>query len=352
MTAPLFTSNSNQRLPPGPWMKTWILACGLVVIFFSGIELYARTRGSPSKQTKDTPALWAENRRLASAVGRKALIFIGSSRCEAGVKLDAFKQDFSNCEPLQLSINGTSAMPIFENLANDESVNGTIIFEFYPGIIHRLNADPEHVPREWVAKYESGTITSAQQKSEAWIKGNIRLAAFQNRQYAPAQLASRLFGIEGDESLKPIRYELLPDRSLLIDFSNYNSEEAAASAKTYFHALRLPQNVDGLRPIWLRVREAARKIRAHGGQVVIVYFPSGKTVRALEESHMPRKMYWDRLVVESGAIGIHYLDYPELAQYDCPDFGHLDRKDAGPFSRDLSAIMRKKLQATVDASQP
>ena len=80
---------------------------------------------------------------------------------------------------------------------------------------------------------------------------------------------------------------------------------------------------------------AVKKIQARGGKVVFVRFPVTGELKKHEDKMTPRVGPWNRLLKESGAPGIYFEDFPELASFDCPEWSHLSAPDSVEFSRRL-----------------
>ena len=97
---------------------------------------------------------------------------------------------------------------------------------------------------------------------------------------------------------------------------------------------------DGLTALIGSIKDDVERIRARGGRVVFVRFPSTGPLRELELEMWPREAYWDRLIRETGAPGIHFEDHSELMEFECPEWSHLTRSDAVSFTRRLAAIYR------------
>jgi hypothetical protein len=56
----------------------------------------------------------------------------------------------------------------------------------------------------------------------------------------------------------------------------------------------------------------------------------------------PRQKYWDRLLHETNAPGIHFADYPAIANFHCPELSHLTKKDAIIFTQHFIQILGQK----------
>jgi hypothetical protein len=83
-------------------------------------------------------------------------------------------------------------------------------------------------------------------------------------------------------------------------------------------------------------------IRARGGDVIFIRCPSTGAFRAIERETAPREQCWDPLIAETGCLGIHFEDHPELQGFECPEWSHLDGPDATRFSTALAAIIKRE----------
>ena len=88
---------------------------------------------------------------------------------------------------------------------------------------------------------------------------------------------------------------------------------------------------------------AVQRIRARGGQVVFVRFPVSGELKKLEDRATPRAGPWTRLLKDSGAQGIYFEDFPELASFQCPEWSHLSASDSVVFTRRLIPHLRTAL---------
>jgi len=80
--------------------------------------------------------------------------------------------------------------------------------------------------------------------------------------------------------------------------------------------------------------------RRRGGKVVFIRFPVSGEIKKIEDQATPRIGPWTRLLKESGAPGIYFEDYPELASFECPEWSHLSATDAVLFSQRLVPHLR------------
>ena len=88
-----------------------------------------------------------------------------------------------------------------------------------------------------------------------------------------------------------------------------------------------------------RAKTSVERLRARGVKVVFIRCPSSGTLREMETTYSPRAGFYDRILAATGAPGIHFEDYPELAGFDCPEWSHLTADDALIFTERLMPIL-------------
>ena len=92
-----------------------------------------------------------------------------------------------------------------------------------------------------------------------------------------------------------------------------------------------------------RVKVAVDKIKGRGGQVLFVRTPSSGPYYSMGESKaFPREKYWERILAVTNCAGIHFADYPAIANFVCPEFSHLSQTDAIVFTKNLINILQEK----------
>ena len=86
-----------------------------------------------------------------------------------------------------------------------------------------------------------------------------------------------------------------------------------------------------------------QKLRSRGGKIVFVRFPFTGELKQLEDRATPRAGPWNRIIKETGAPGIYFEDYPELAGFECPESSHLSGPDSVKFTQLLVPHLQKAL---------
>jgi len=99
----------------------------------------------------------------------------------------------------------------------------------------------------------------------------------------------------------------------------------------------------GIEKRFADVQAAIEKIRSRGGKIVFVRLPHTGGLKELEDHDTPRNKTWDPILEKTGAPGIYYSDYPELAEFNCPEWSHLSAGDSVEFTKRLVPHLRTAL---------
>jgi hypothetical protein len=354
---PSSISSFERAIPDRPWRGLALAAALLTLGATVAWEIRARALGY-APTLNDTTDLWADWRER---VKPDSTVIIGDSRALFDTDLDAIEQGLGQ-RPVQLALVGSCAYPILENLANDQSFHGTVISSL--------------IPLMWLAPPPSSPYQNS-------LKA---LKRFQNR--TVAQRASHHLGMILEEHLAFMKQEDLTLEMLLNDLPIPNRPGALISPPLppYFQTTardrRTRMSDSCARPGALqeRVRNgwlplftpppppsyvppeafakfmgaaieqrfadtviAVKKIQARGGKVVFVRFPVTGLLKQHEDKLTPRAGPWTRIINESGAAGIYFEDYPELASFSCPEWSHLSGPDSVEFTKRLVPHLKKAL---------
>ena len=332
-------SSSERPVPDRPWPAILVAVALAVVLLTAGWELYWRDVGFVARDYVDTPGLWGIQRRRATD---DRTIVIGSSRAYFDVNLRAWSEVAGGRKPLQLSLVGTSPRGTLTQLANDSAVSGLVVVGVTPGIFFRTRYG-------YLAHF---TERAAKETPSEWL--GQRLFMMVERLFAFIDWDTQLGAILERQPL-PLRDGMILDRAVR------KVSVTAADRQTYLEPRILRDSAyrQLVRDIWLdgkdsrppapgpdsvtamleELRRDIGKIRARGGDVAFVRFPSSGGLREHERRDTPRERYWDRLAAEVGAAAIHFEDYPALEAYDTPEWSHLSREDAERFTRALVPIL-------------
>ena len=123
---PSFISSSDLGSGVPSVRRTLLPALVIAVVCLLTWELIFRRCGySPS--IRDSEELWWSIRDSAHASDKSVLTFIGSSRSLLGISTNTIRERRTGALSLQLSLNGSSPLPILRHLADDETFAGTVV---------------------------------------------------------------------------------------------------------------------------------------------------------------------------------------------------------------------------------
>src|SRR5881227_1225771 len=348
----------ERPIPPIQWRGITVVVVLIVAAASIGWELYCRSIGY-GPTLNDNEDLWTLRRR---AVTPESIVIIGDSRGWFDLDLDELQKGLGK-RPVQLAMGGGCGYPVLADLAKDESFHGSIICSVVPRLFF---APPGTPPME---------------------RGEKAVKRFHSQ--TPAQRASQYLAFPLEEQVAFLKQEELTLDDLLKRLPIPNRPGALVPPRLppYFGTIdrerRARMIEECARPgselskriqqIWIplftppppptyiptdvfmakmkdaiekRARDtiaAVEKLRARGGKVVFVRLPVSGGLKALEDKMTPRNQTWDPLLQGTGAPGIYFEDFPELANFNCPEWSHLSAGDSVEFSKRLVPHLRAAL---------
>jgi hypothetical protein len=87
------------------------------------------------------------------------------------------------------------------------------------------------------------------------------------------------------------------------------------------------------------------RIRARGGDVAFIRFPSSGPVYLSETRGFPRSLAWEPFLAKTRAAGVHFEDHAQLQGYRLPEWSHMAAGDSGRFTRALAPLVLEALAA-------
>lgn len=329
--------------------KTALLALCLVVVAVISWEAYIRSTGF-EKGFDDGGPLWAHQRSQIYHPIEDATVFIGSSRIKFDLDVETWER-LTGEKAVQLACVGSTPRPLLDDLANDPDFKGKVVVDVTEGLFFSMSPNNFKRPNEGINYYHE--ITPAQRASflinkpleSGFVfldKDKFSLNTLLNNLEIPnrpgvfsAPIFARDFGIS-----KFSRQEFL-GKKFMQDTNQWNQQRGVWA--TFAKANRFPP-VTGkpLDSIMLAVRSSVDKIKSRGGEVIFVRTPSSGPFLAGEQKGFPRDKYWDRLLMETKCEGVHFMDFPEISTYQCPEFSHLSPDDAIDFTKHFVNILKTK----------
>jgi hypothetical protein len=322
------SKSAADRIPQGRWGRAWLIAFVSAALALATIELDLRARGfSPS--VRDEPSLWGSLRASASGAGPNTIVLIGASRFQLGIDPQLLESQLNADAAFELSIDGSSPLPVLDDLAQDHTFAGTVLVEVTPGALFGTNPRPRQIAESWLADYAKRPRVSDLEVGLR-LPFEERLVLF--RPGLKTALVDRLLLRPGAPPFVSMRR----DRYQSADFARLG-RGAVHPSPSLGSALCERSELDERLEL---IRASVARIHNRGGRVVFVRMPSTGTVRELEELTFPRESTWERLVATEGVVGMHFEDHPELSEFDCPDGSHLDAKDVARFTSALARRLR------------
>lgn len=313
----------------------------------------------------DSAERWSKERTRASQLGERALILIGGSRIQLGIDLDTMRKE-TGLEPVQLAVDGSSFVPILKGLADDPTIRGTVLVDYYPESVEGALSDEYGAATAFEKAFEKGMIEH-EFFSLAHVEKSLSEILHENlRSFADGAtpLKSLLWRILPNERANQYLVTL-PDRSRLADYKlvampefyykrvarNLGQEKSinldAADIEQVLKRqidLRQPNNnadyIQGARYL----RQLVTAISSRGGRVVFVVMPTSGMIREIDEKRYPHANFLALFKKETGLSILSSADNPALQSFICPDGSHLDFRDQSRFTVALAhslGIVRK-----------
>ena len=127
----------ERDIPVQPWRSIFVGALGLFVVLMAGWEFYWRTQGAMPGYHNSNGEWAQQRRRIDSGEGGKTVL-VGSSRMLFDVQLPVWEK-VTGERPIQLAIEGTSAVPVLEDLAADPNFTGrALVRRGLRSVLHRV----------------------------------------------------------------------------------------------------------------------------------------------------------------------------------------------------------------------
>ena len=337
-----------RDVPTQPWGPIFFSVATLLLLMLAGWEAYWRAWGAPPGYY-NSKGEWAQQRRRIDAGEGGKTVLTGASRILFDVQLDVWEKAAGE-RPIQLAIEGTSPLPVLEDLAADPNFTGRVLVGvasdiFFTGFTYRGDVVP-YFHKE-----------SPSQRIGNWLSRQLLepYFAFDDADFALATVLER--------QAWPPRPELTVHkdvRKLLVQEADRNSHiwskvetdpeyrELARSIWAQHFDGPPPPNMDTPEKLQKvidtqiqRAVDVVTKLRARGVEVLFVRPPTAGRYLEFDNKVFPRARTWDVLLARTGAPGIHFEDYPELQGLELPEWSHLAYADARKFTAALYAIIAR-----------
>lgn len=339
----------TRPIPERPWLVLALVSVVATALLTVGWEFFWRSKGLEAGDINNSNAVWAEQRRRA--VG-DATVMIGSSRILFDTDLDVWEKE-TGVRPIQLALEGTSPRFVLKDLAEDKHFSGLVIV----GVTAPLFFTSDGGLRQGVLAYTHDQSPSQRidqilaRKLEhifAYIDEQARL----KRQFTlwPLPLRAGMQPRFDPRKLSTMTADRNTQMWSRVEVDPAYRLEARQQWLIGFARLAPPKGPDGkpmampdaaIEAVIAEVKTNVDKIRARGGDVAFLRFPYTGPWMDVEDKGFPRTRFWDRLIRETGCVGVAWQDYPELQGYDLPEWSHLSAREAERYTRALAPIFQR-----------
>ena len=321
-----------RSVPAMPWVRTLILMLCLLTPALAAWEYSMRQIGLQAGDIGDGRGHWSAERRKLVAPDPDAIAIVGASRILFDTDLDLF-QEKTGLRPVQLALPGTNARPFLEDLAENPHFSGLVI----------VGITEVSFFREGLGLYRDA-LDYYRTESPSQRFGNLahrtlsRFLAFIDDNYGLITLLERLplqdrNGVSGaydqvwklsvtEHDRQTFLWDRIETDVFLRDHARHAWDDFRGD----------PVSREVIQEVVESTRRDVTRIRERGGEVVFVRPPSAGPVWNNERLRAPRSRVWDRLLAETGAVGIHFEDDPRMRGLDLPEWSHLTRRDARIFT--------------------
>ena len=327
--------------------RAWVIAAVVFTIAFAVWEVKWRRWGAePTYRNSD--ASWAmQRRRIDNGEGDKTVL-LGSSRVLFDVQLPMWEQMFSE-KPIQLAVEGTSPLPMLEDLADNPKFTGRLLVGVAPDVFFTGFGY-----RGGVVKYFKNETLS--HRAGHWLSMHLiePFFSFYDDDF-------KLFTV-----LKRQKWPPRPGVPDFVDVRKMTMQDADRNTWMWSKVETDPAYRDLCRHVWAqffdvpipgmetpealakvaneqidRAVAAIAKLRARGVPILFVRPPSDGPYLAMENRDFPRATTWDPLLEKTAVPGIHFEDHRELQGLDAPEWSHLSRASADRFTKALCRLIQR-----------
>jgi hypothetical protein len=335
-----------RPVPAQPWGRILLGAVLLFALLVGGWEAYWRAYGA-KPGFANSFGLWAIQRRRIDHGEGSATVVISDSRLFFDLQLPVWEK-LDGKRPIQLGLEGTTALIFLEDLAADPKFTGRLLVGVAPQVFFG-----GHGYRAGALKYFKKESPS--QRTGQWLSMHLiePVFAFYNDDFAL------------DTVLRRQPWPARPGRHWGMSVRKLSVTEADRNTHMWGKVEIDPDYRALMREIWLRdlapsdddpppakqqenamkqverAVKAVHTLQARGVKVLFVRSPSNGPYLEYDDRNFPRKTTWDVLLARSGAPGIHFEDYPELQGLEQPEWSHLSHAAAEQYTASLYKIIER-----------
>lgn len=317
------------------WIKV-IVSVSVSLAVLLGINEYLLSKARHLKTIVSDEDLWCMERGKVKNLSDQDIILLGASRMQVNIDLSVMKKHFPGRQILQLSLSGRgSAWPVFKDLVENTNFSGTILMSENQATLPEGQSPQEGFVDYY---YKSWSLDKKlNKKISMWFQQRF---LFLN----PNSNSERLWGnVLGKRKLPPPMFTMTyPSREQTSFFDITDTE--------WIYEIRMKgvrSSVNNIPPEpedWLdqvtQKKELLDRFKAKGGRPVLISMPLSQERWEMQNSWMPKSLYWDRAMELLEVKAFHFADYATLNGHELPDTSHLNVNSKKEFTTAFSGILK------------
>jgi hypothetical protein len=335
----------DRPVPRVPWLRILLFAASATLALMLAWETDMRHLGLRAGDLDDGRGYWTAERRKVDSGPRDSVVIIGDSRILLDTDLATW-QRLTGRRPIQLGLMGTNAQPVLHDLAADEHfagllVIGTAEFSYFSDDAGSYPAVLDYIKTESPSQRIGRGLYKTLSRYFAFLDSNYTLFSLleQHQWRERKNVEGPYMDVWKISESYDDRQSYLWER---VERDDYLRKHAQVVWMDLFPGpVVTAQRVE-------RASAATKsdidRIRARGGEVVWVRPPSSGSILDIERVRYPRQAVWDKLLRDTGSIGVHFEDYPAMRQLRCPDWSHLSRTSAVAFTDAYVRVLRERVE--------
>ena len=318
------------------WLPAWALALVLLLFVVGSWEALIRS-AALGPEFIDNRAFWVSERHRLNSYGGDAIAVLGASRVQRAIHPETLARELGG-PVVQLAVEGTSAIPLLEDLAVDPRFRGTVLFSVAPAFSfnRRLSKLDAGNQAEWVAYYRS-------QSRSRRFEYELRLAtqdlfAFRSPDASVTRVLPDVL-LRG--KLPESNFKMtFADRSVSVDYSKFRTPETPQRMVDLYLENTEAYEADEFADLINYVSAIVTILNVKNCRVIFLRLPSGDIVRDLERRMFPNERFWGYMKRNINAEFIHFEDFPELSGYLSVDGSHVASEKSAAFTKVLAGVIQ------------
>lgn len=330
------TSSTSNSKPIEPrWGLIWSVTIVLVLLITGTWEYLARAAGL-GPALVDNKTLWADTRHRLNKHGSDAIVLLGGSRMHRAVDVRTMSSHFER-PVFQLAVEGSSYLPVLEDLAVDPRISGTIIISITPALTFNRELTQLDNGRQasYVEYQRSQSFTHRLEQS---------LTLFLQRHLAirsPLAQPVKVVAEWQDSGAWPVPHyqTIFRDRVVHIDLDRNPADQDDDILAVVYDQHAAPYSTAEFAPFVDYTATLVDMLNRKGAEVIFVRLPSAGAIRTLERRLFPQQDFWDVLASNVKATFVHFDEHPQLDGFVSRDGSHTDSSKIVEFTTRLSNVL-------------